>query len=186
MIGHLRGKALSTSNNSVIIDVGGVGYSVHIPLPQLLAIQEGDEISFCIHTHVREDAISLYGFKTTLDLALFENLINISGIGPKSALAMLSVHSPQSIADAIEREDIEALSHTPGVGKKTAAKIILELKGKLTHLVQTKETDTTYEVRMALETLGYSPKEIHDTLNKLRTENKTTSMLIKEALAQLQ
>ncbi|MDB5259897.1 MAG: ruvA [Candidatus Nomurabacteria bacterium] len=186
MIGHLRGKAISVNNQSLILDVGGVGYSVYLPLPLLLSVKENDEASFCIHTHVREDSIVLYGFKDTLDLALFENLINISGIGPKSALAMLSVHSPASIADAIEREDIEALSHTPGVGKKTAAKIILELKGKLAHLVQTKETDITFEVRMALETLGYSPKEIHDTLSKLKTENKTTGVLIKEALQQLQ
>jgi Holliday junction DNA helicase RuvA len=99
---------------------------------------------------------------------------------------MLSVHSPASIADAVERGDAAALSHTPGVGKKTAEKIIIELKGKLSHLVGRAETDTTLEVRMALETLGYSPKEIHDALQKLQTEGKTTSLLIKEALSQLQ
>jgi Holliday junction DNA helicase RuvA len=99
---------------------------------------------------------------------------------------MLSVHSPASIADAVEREDKEALSHTPGIGKKTAEKIIIELRGKLSHLTKGKETDVTYEVRLALETLGYSPKEIHDTLHKLNTENKNTSTLIKEALSQLQ
>lgn len=186
MIGFLRGKALKSNEQALLLDVSGVGYRVHCPLPLQISITEGQEVSLYIHSHVREDQFTLYGFKDELDLFLFERLLSVSGIGPKSALAMLSVHSPMSIADAVEREDVQALSHTPGVGKKTAEKIIIELRGKLSHLVGGKETDTTYEVRLALETLGYSPKEIHDTLHKLKTENKTTSTLIKEALTQLQ
>lgn len=186
MIGFLQGKVISKNEQSLLLNVSGVGYKVSAPLPLLISLLGGQDLSLHIHTHVREDAITLFGFKDELDLFLFEKLISVSGIGPKSALAMLSVHSPASIADAVEREDVPALSHTPGVGKKTAEKIILELRGKLSHLVGTKETDTTYEVRLALETLGYSPKEIHDTLQKLHTENKTTSALIKEALTQLQ
>lgn len=186
MIGFLRGKVLTSNESSIILDVSGVGYRVHAPLPLLVSTTPEQEISLYIHSHIREDQFTLYGFKDELDLFLFEKLISVSGIGPKSALAMLSVHSPTSIADAIEREDVSALSHTPGVGKKTAEKIIIELRGKLSHLVGQKETDTTYEVRLALETLGYSPKEIHDTLQKLSTEGKTTSSLIKEALSQLQ
>ncbi len=186
MIGYLHGKVIAKNEQSLLIDVGGVGYKVSAPLPILISLTESQEIALYIHTHVREDQFTLFGFKEELDLFLFEKLITISGIGPKSALAMLSVHSPASIADAVEREDVSALSHTPGVGKKTAEKIILELRGKLSHLAGSKETDTTYEVRLALETLGYSPKEIHDTLQKLKTENKSTSTLIKEALSQLQ
>lgn len=186
MIGFLRGKALKSNEHSLLLDVSGVGYRVHTPLPFLVSVTEGQEVSLFIHTHVREDQFTLYGFKDELDLFLFEKLLAVSGIGPKSALAMLSVHSPASIADAVEREDAQALSHTPGVGKRTAEKIILELRGKLSHLVGSQETDTTYEVRLALETLGYSPKEIHDTLHTLHTENKSTSTLIKEALSQLQ
>ena len=186
MIGFLKGKVLTNNENSLILDVSGVGYKVHAPLPLLISLVTNQEISLYIHSHIREDQFTLYGFKDELDMFLFEKLISVSGIGPKSALAMLSVHSPASIADAVEREDAPALSHTPGVGKKTAEKIILELRGKLSHLVGQKETDTTYEVRLALETLGYSPKEIHDTLQKLQTEGKSTSMLIKEALSQLQ
>lgn len=186
MIGFLQGKVLSKNEQSLLLNVSGVGYKVSAPLPLLISLLDGQDLSLHIHTHVREDAFTLFGFKDELDLFLFEKLIAVSGIGPKSALAMLSVHSPASIADAVEREDVQALSHTPGVGKKTAEKIILELRGKLSHLVGTKETDTTYEVRLALETLGYSPKEIHDTLQKLHTEGKTTSALIKEALTQLQ
>ncbi len=192
MIGFLRGKALKSNEHSLLLDVSGVGYLIHAPLPLLVSVTPSQELSLYVHTHVREDQLTLYGFKDELDLFLFEKLIGVSGIGPKSALAMLSVHSPASIADAVEREDAAALSHTPGVGKKTAEKIILELRGKLSHLVGAKETDTTYEVRLALETLGYSPKEIHDTLQKLKTDlpaqagKKSTSMLIKEALSQLQ
>ena len=186
MIGFLQGKVISKNEQSLLLNVSGVGYKVSVPLPLLISLLDGQDLSLHIHTHVREDAFTLFGFKDELDLFLFEKLIAVSGIGPKSALAMLSVHSPASIADAVEREDVQALSHTPGVGKKTAEKIILELRGKLSHLVGTKETDTTYEVRLALETLGYSPKEIHDTLQKLHTEGKTTSALIKEALTQLQ
>jgi Holliday junction DNA helicase RuvA len=99
---------------------------------------------------------------------------------------MLSVHSPTSIADAVERGDAQALAHTPGVGKKTAEKIIIELQGKLTHLQGKGGSDATLEVRLALEALGYSPKEIHQALEKLVPEGKTTNALIKEALAQLQ
>ena len=186
MIGFLQGKALIIKDNFLILDVAGVGYKILTPLPFLLSLTEGRETSLHIHTHVREDQITLFGFKDDSDLFLFEKLTSVSGIGPKSALSMLSIHSPSSIADAVERGDVEALSHTPGVGKRTAEKIIIELKGKLKHLVGTEETDTMYEARLALETLGYSSKEIYEALQKLNTEGKTTSTLIKEALTQLQ
>jgi Holliday junction DNA helicase RuvA len=186
MIGFLRGKALIIKENTVILDVSGVGYKVLTPLPFLLSLTEGQETSLYIHTHVREDQITLFGFKDENDLFLFEKLTSVSGIGPKGALSMLSVHSPSSIAHAVESGDAGALSSTPGVGKKTAEKIIIELKGKLSHLLGAKETDTTYEVRLALETLGYSAKEIHAAIQELNTEGKTTSTLIKEALTQLQ
>ncbi len=186
MIGFLRGKALIIKDNVLILDISGVGYKILAPLPLLLSITEGQDVSLYIHTHVREDQFTLFGFKDEGDLFLFEKLTSVSGIGPKSALSMLSIHSPSSIADAVERGDAQALSHTPGIGKRTAEKIIIELKGKLSHLVGVKETDTTYEVRLALETLGYSSKEISETLKKLTTEGKSTSSLIKEALSQLQ
>jgi Holliday junction DNA helicase RuvA len=186
MIGFLKGAVLSTNNVSLILDVGGVGYRVVCPLPVLVSVTEGSLLSLFIHTHVREDQITLFGFKDEIDLFLFEKLTSVSGIGPKSALAMLSVHSPSSFADAVERDDAETLSHTPGVGKKTAQKIILELKGKLSHLVGKEMNDTTLEVRMALEALGYSLKEIHEALQGIDTDGKTTSTVIKEALHQLQ
>jgi Holliday junction DNA helicase RuvA len=186
MIGFLRGKILIVKENSLILDVSGVGYKVLCPLPLLLSLVEGEELSLNIHTHVREDQITLFGFKDEKDLFLFEKLTSVSGIGPKGALSMLSVHSPSSIAHAVENGDASALSSTPGVGKKTAEKIIIELKGKLSHLLGEVETDAMYEVRLALETLGYSAKEIREALQEIKTEGKTTSTLIKEALTQLQ
>lgn len=186
MIGFLRGTTLVIKDNSLILDVSGVGYKVHAPLPLVVSTQIGQEISLYIYTHVKEDQLSLFGFKDENDLFLFEKLISVSGIGPKSALAMLSVHSPASISSAVENGDASTLSHAPGIGKKTAEKIIIELKGRLSHLVGAKETDATYEARLALETLGYSSKEIHNALQKIKAENKGTSAIIKEALAELQ
>ncbi len=186
MIGHLTGTVLTIKDNSLIVSVQGVGYRVLCPLPVTLSSTEGSPIQLYIHTHVREDQITLFGFRDELELFLFEKLTSVSGIGPKSALAMLSVHSPSSIAQAVEHADADSLSHTPGIGKKTAEKIIIELKGKLNHLLGKEEDDNTFEVRLALEALGYSPKEIHTTLQKLSTEKKTTNVLLKEALSLLQ
>ena len=186
MIGFLKGVVIKNNEQSILLDVSGVGYLIFTPLPLLLSVTEGQELSLYIHSHIREDQFTLYGFKDDLDLFLFKKLIDVSGIGPKSALAMLSVHSPSSVADAIEREDVEAISHTPGIGKKTAEKVIIELRGKLSHLIQSKDGDTTYEARLALEALGYSHKQINEALNKINTSNKNTNSLIKEALTQLQ
>lgn len=186
MIGFLHGTVKTSGNTSIILMVSGVGYKVFCPLSTLVSTTENETLELYIHTHVREDHITLYGFKNEEELFLFEKLTSVSGIGPKSALAMLSVHSSASLADAIERGDKDALSHTPGVGKKTAEKIILELKGKLSHLADNTGDDTTLEVRLALEALGYSAKEIHDALKNVQTEGKSTSVLIKEALQQLQ
>lgn len=185
MIGYLTGKVHTVTEKEMIVLVGGVGYKLLAPLPVLLAHPVGKEVSLYIHTHVREVELSLYGFEKDIELELFERLINVSGIGPKSALAMLSVHSPASVAEAVERGDAAVLSHTPGIGKKTAEKIIIELKGKLGHLLGKGSTDSFFEVRLALEALGYSPKEVHDVLQKLNPTETNTSTLIKEALSKM-
>lgn len=185
MIGYLTGTVFQTSERNILLLVGGVGYSILAPLPTILASEHGKDRSLYIHTHVREDAITLYGFDKDIELETFERLISVSGIGPKSALAMLSVHSPASIAEAVERGDAALLSHTPGIGKKTAEKIIVELRGKLVHLQGVEITDTLFEVRLALEALGYSSKEIHEVLQKLNPLEKNTSKLITQALAEL-
>jgi Holliday junction DNA helicase RuvA len=185
MIGFLQGTVHTTNNTFLLLVVSGVGYKVLTPLPVLVSVVVGDELTLYIHTHVREDQLTLFGFKDESELFLFEKLTSVSGIGPKSALAMLSVHSPSSVALAVERGDALTLSHTPGIGKKTAEKVILELKGKLAHLIGKESNDETLEARLALEALGYSPKEIGESLKEIKTEGKTTSSIIKEALAQL-
>ena len=185
MIGHLKGTILGATERYALLDVMGVGYKLFCPLPVLLAAAPGKTASLFVHTHVREDAITLYGFETDTELEVFERLLDVSGIGPKSALAMLSVHSPGSIADAVERADVVLLSHTPGIGKKTAEKTILELKGKLAHLQDMAVNESTFEVRLALEALGYSPKEVQSVLSKLNPLEKNTSKLITEALSLL-
>lgn len=182
MIGYLSGTVENVSEKDMILLTGGVGYKVLTPLPVLLSHAKGTALSLFIHTHVREDQLALYGFEEEKELELFERLINVSGIGPKSALAMLSVHSPASVAEAVERGDATLLSHTPGIGKKTAEKVILELKGKLSHLQDASKPDSFFEVRLALEALGYSPKEVHDVLQRLNPLETNTSTLIKEAL----
>ena len=132
MIAFLRGRVLDKSPNRIIIDVNGVGYDVHVPLSTYYDIGDaGSEVSLRVHTHVREDALQLFGFLTPLELLLFERLIGISGIGPKLALAVLSGIGSRELVTAVQRADIARLTRIPGVGKKTAERIVLELKDRL-------------------------------------------------------
>ncbi|HXD74329.1 MAG TPA: Holliday junction branch migration protein RuvA, partial [Vicinamibacterales bacterium] len=132
MIAHLRGAILDKHPNRVVVDVGGVGYDVAVPLSTFYVLGErGAEVSLRVHTHVREDAIALFGFATAMELDLFERLISISGIGPKVGLAVLSGIEPAELVGAIERGDLARLTAIPGVGKKTSERIVLELKDRL-------------------------------------------------------
>lgn len=132
MIAHLRGKLLEKHPNRVIVDVNGVGYDVHVPLSTFYEMAEpGEEIALRIHTHVREDALLLYGFATVLELQIFERLISVSGIGPKLALAVLSGIEPNELVSAIRTANVARLTGIPGIGKKIAERIGLELKDKM-------------------------------------------------------
>ena len=132
MIGHLRGQLLEKHPNRVIVDVHGVGYEALVPLSTFYELGEaGADVSLRIHTHVREDALLLYGFATLLELQIFERLISVSGIGPKLALAVLSGIEPADLVVAIRQADIARLTGIPGIGKKTAERIGLELKDKM-------------------------------------------------------
>jgi Holliday junction DNA helicase RuvA len=152
VIAHLRGRLLEKHPNRVIVDVQGVGYDVHVPLSTFYELGEpGAEIALRIHTHVREDALLLYGFVTTLELQVFERLIGVSGIGPKLALAVLSGLEPNELVTAIRQGDVARLTGIPGIGKKTAERIGLELKDKMASLIPA-ETPATTETA-AIETL---------------------------------
>jgi Holliday junction DNA helicase RuvA len=132
VIAHLRGRILDKQPNRLVVDVGGVGYDVAVPLSTFYGLGEaGSEIALRIHTHVREDALALYGFATRLEQELFERLIGVSGIGPKLALAVLSGIEPGELIRAIEASDVARLTAIPGVGKKTGERIVLELKDRL-------------------------------------------------------
>jgi holliday junction DNA helicase RuvA len=132
LIAHLRGRISEKQPNRVVVDVGGVGYDVFVPLSTFYGMGEpGTDIVLRIHTHVREDALQLYGFATGLEQELFERLIGVSGIGPKVGLAVLSGIEPKELIRAIERGDLARLTAIPGVGKKTSERIVLELKDRL-------------------------------------------------------
>jgi len=165
VIAHLRGRIFEKHPNRIVVDVNGIGYDVSVPLSTFYGLGEpGSEIALRIHTHVREDALLLYGFATPLEQQLFERLISVSGIGPKVALAVLSGIEPSDLIRAIEREDIARMTSIPGVGKKTAERIVLELKDRLPRppiaaaaggATTVEPPETKHDVISALINLGY-------------------------------
>jgi Holliday junction DNA helicase RuvA len=132
MIAHLRGRLLSKSPSRVIIDAGGVGYDVTIPVSTFYELGEiGSETSLYIYTYVREDAFSLYGFRTDREKSLFEKLLGVAGVGPKLAVTLLSGLEIDDLITAVRKEEIARLTSIPGVGRKTAERLIVELREKL-------------------------------------------------------
>lgn len=160
MIAHLRGRLLSKTPQAAVVEASGVGYEVAISIPTFTALPaEGNEVSLLIHTHVREDALALFGFMSKTEKRLFEKLLGISGIGPKLALTVLSGLPPERLVAAIHSQDHATLTRIPGVGKKTAERIVLELKDKLDELAPTTfagiATPVSEDVLSALVNLGY-------------------------------
>jgi len=158
VIAHLRGKLLQKDPARVIVDVNGIGYEVYVPLTTFTALPEtGSDVSIDIHTHVREDVIALYGFSTRRERMIFEKLMTISGIGPKLAVTILSGGSVEELVGAIKRSDLARLTAIPGVGKKTAERIILELKDKFQDFTDAAvKSGVEADVMSALENLGFS------------------------------
>lgn len=132
MIGYLKGALLEKKPNSALIDVNGVGYSVNIPVSTFLELpEEGSTLALFIYTHVREDVLALYGFRTQREKHLFERLLSVSMVGPKAAISFLSGMPVDDLVTAIQRQDIARLSTIPGVGRKTAERVVLELREKM-------------------------------------------------------
>ena len=183
MIAYLSGSVKFIFESYCILDVNGVGYKV---FADTHALTVGDTAEFFIHTAVRDDAINLYGFKNRDEFALFELLINVSGIGAKGALAIVNKISPADFADAVARQDLKALTNIPGVGKKSAERIILEMKDKMKSMPRS--TDTTnaalFDATDALEALGYSEAEIRSVL-ATAPKTSSTDAIIKYALSKL-
>lgn len=162
MIAHLRGKLLSKHPNQAIVEVGGVGYDVTISVSAFSELPApGSEVAFFIHTHVREDVIALYGFLRTTEQQLFEKLITVSGIGPKLAVTILSGMAANDLAGAIRSNDLARLTRIPGIGKKTAERMVLELRDKLpaegaeSAMATPATTPMQEDVLSALTNLGY-------------------------------
>jgi Holliday junction DNA helicase RuvA len=167
VIGQVRGRLLRKEPQEAIVDVGGVGYRVTIPLSTFYRIGEaGDEVTLLTHTHVREDALALFGFLTAPEQALFERLIDVSGVGPRLAIAILSgIEAPDLVA-ALRASDVARLTRIPGVGRKTAERLVLELKDKVQDLAASAEPPAAGkpggaadDLVSALLHLGYSRPE---------------------------
>ena len=171
MISHLRGRVFEKHPNRLTVDVAGVGYDVLVPLSTFYTCgDEGSEIDLRIHTHVREDQLAIYGFATPLELAMFEKLIAVSGIGPKLALAVLSGIESRELVGAIQRNDLARLTAIPGVGKKTAERICVELRDRLSKAIEAAGTPADAlrdDLASALVNLGYHRQAIDKAIDKL-------------------
>jgi len=177
MIAFLRGRVLEKHPNRVIVDVAGVGYDVAVPLSTFYTAGDaGAEIALRVHTHVREDQLALFGFATALELAVFERLIAVSGIGPKLALAVLSGIEPRDLITAIQRNDLVRLTRIPGVGKKTAERIVVELRDRLPKAIEAAGAGTPVaapadtlrdDLVSALANLGYHRQAIDKVLARI-------------------
>ncbi|MDH4064161.1 MAG: Holliday junction branch migration protein RuvA [Acidobacteriota bacterium] len=174
MIAFLRGRVLEKQPNRLVVDVGGVGYDVAVPLSTFYTAGDpGAEISLRVHTHVREDQIALYGFASQVELSVFERLIGVSGIGPRLALAVLSGIEARDLTSAILRGDLARLTRVPGVGKKTAERMVVELRDRLPTVLPAEPGDAESapadarrdDLTSALANLGYDRRAIDQALD---------------------
>lgn len=201
MISYIRGKLVAVEKEKVIIDVGGVGYGIFMPESAMgLLPQMGNEVKLHTYLNVREDAMQLFGFLTRDDLEIFKLLIGVSGIGPKGGLSILSKLTADDLRFAIMSGDSKAISAAPGIGKKTAEKVIIELKDKLDieQILNPSDSETKSAIKMdsstnevqseavqALVALGYGSTESLKAVNKVNSENMTVEEVLKQALKNL-
>ena len=197
MISHLRGKLLSLNPELAVVDVHGVGYAVSLPLPTYYELQRlapQAEVSLFIHTHVREDALALYGFWSERERALFERLITVSGVGPRLARAILSGLPAEDLLRALAAGDVARLTRIPGVGKKTAERLVLELREKAAELAAAPPTEAAAarepddeDLLVALVNLGYRRGDAEKALAEVRRESATATVpeLLRLALKRL-
>ena len=185
MIGSVRGSVLERApSGEVLVEVGGVGYRVLVPLGALPAMAPGTPAFLFTHLHVREDAMVLYGFPSRDERDTFEVLLGASGVGPKLALAILSVHSPAALRRALLEDDLDALTLVPGVGKRTAQRLLVDLKSRLdVPVVDPTEAEAAgphrarAEVREALTGLGYGTEEVRAVMGQLPDDGAVEDLL---------
>lgn len=189
MIGYLKGEVFFKEANSIIIDVKGVGYKVLGSRDVLAKAIKGNPLALFIYTHVREDNISLFGFLESSDLKLFENLIGVSGIGPKTAMNIFSIGNRSEIVSAIITADTAFFKAVPRLGQKNAQKIIIELKSKFGSTsdldLNGEDMAGSEEAVAALKNFGFTSKEIHDAIKNVKKEGQKITETIKLALKYL-
>jgi Holliday junction DNA helicase RuvA len=195
VIARLAGSLIEKHLQRLVIDVGGVGYEVLVPLSTFYTIGEpGAPVTLRVHTHVREDALQLFGFATPLEQTLFERLIGVSGIGPKLALAVLSGIEPQALLSALRDSDLVRLTRIPGVGKKTAERMVVELRDRLspemgatTETVPAPSGGIRDDLLSALANLGYQRHNVEKTVDAMirRTDNPAFEPLLREVLREM-
>ncbi len=186
MISRLEGILVHKTDKFLVIDISGVGYKVFVTPEIISNTTLGDHYSFWIHTAVRENSIDLYAFRNTNELSFFELLLDVSGIGPKSALAITAISSIENLQRAIASGDTSYLNKVSGIGKKTAEKIVIELRDKLKDFKCDEETEEQIkqneDVLEALKSLGYSQNEARDAVKKIPENTIGTNAKIREAL----
>lgn len=198
MFSYIKGILITKSINYIVLEVNGIGFKIFMSQTTIGRLGEiGEEVKIYTHMHVREDEMSLYGFTTNDELRMFELLISVSGVGAKSAITMLSNITPSSFALAVISNDIKSLTKIPGIGSKTAQRIVLELKDKLKTeetisnttneeiKLAIKDDDKVSEAVAALKVLGYTMTEIEKVFEKLDTNNMSVEDIIRKALSNL-
>jgi Holliday junction DNA helicase RuvA len=198
MIAFLRGRILDKQPNRIIVDVQGVGYELTVPLSTFYDVGDaGGEVSLRVYTHVREDAIQLYGFVTDLERQVFERLIGISGIGPKLAIAVLSGVESRDLVVSVQRGDVARLTAIPGIGKKTAERIVLELRDRLAQLavpaaigatpVSSEGERLRADLLSALQNLGYHRPQADKAVDHILSAapDATFEQALKDVLREL-
>ncbi len=202
MIGRIRGTLLEQEPDRVVVETaGGVGYEVFVAPRLMMELPPaGEEVTLFVHTQVREDAITLYGFADRTDRAVFRLVLTVQGIGPKLAMALVGTTDPEALAGAIAREDVTALTRVPGLGKKTASRLVLELKDKLDKLLiaqgrdfaeaangalvpEAAEPPAVEDAKAALAALGYNAREIGKAMKVAApTPDDSVQSLLRRAL----
>jgi Holliday junction DNA helicase RuvA len=194
MIGHLKGKIISKSPPEVLLEVQGIGYEVLCPMSTIYELDNlSDDVLLFTHLSIKEDAHTLFGFITKDEKNVFRELIRVNGVGPKVALAILSNLSVHSLVECISTEDADLLAKTPGIGKKTALKLIVELQDRLSKLDLTGSLANSSEIKQnsnpnskqaieALQSLGFKAKEANRMVSKIEDKELSTEQLIRLAL----
>lgn len=197
MLAYIKGILQACNNESIIVETGGIGFNVNVPLTVLEKLPEtGSEVKIYTYAHIREDGWTLYGFLNDDELKMFEQLLKVSGVGPKAAISLVSYISPSQFGLAVLTDDVDAFVKVPGIGKKTAMRIILELKDKfkkeqgkeiksLTVSIDEKPENKVHDAVSALMMLGYSSQQANAAVSSVYNSEKDLESIIRDALKSL-